>query len=90
MFANMSLGKRLTVSFTLVIALMAVLASLAYVRINDPKCVNKTFPGYFETFAGITAPAWAAIAAPGPSRVSSSGISSPAQKISWPPNRMTA
>ena len=25
-------------------------------RINDPKCVNKTFPGYFETFAGITAP----------------------------------
>lgn len=35
MFANMSLGKRLTVSFTLVIALMTVLASLAYVRIND-------------------------------------------------------
>jgi phosphoglycerate-specific signal transduction histidine kinase len=35
MFANMSLGKRLTVSFTLVIALMAILASLAYVRINS-------------------------------------------------------
>jgi methyl-accepting chemotaxis protein len=35
MFANMSLGKRLTVSFTVVIALMAVLASLAYVRINS-------------------------------------------------------
>jgi len=24
------------------------------VRINDPKCVNKTFPGYFEAFASIT------------------------------------
>jgi 3-phosphoshikimate 1-carboxyvinyltransferase len=23
------------------------------VRINDPKCVNKTFPGYWEAFAGI-------------------------------------
>ena len=22
-------------------------------RINDPKCVTKTFPDYFETFAGI-------------------------------------
>jgi 3-phosphoshikimate 1-carboxyvinyltransferase len=29
------------------------------VRINDPKCVNKTFPEYFETFAGITAGAGA-------------------------------
>lgn len=28
----------------------------AYVRINDPKCVNKTFPEYFQTFAGITRP----------------------------------
>ncbi|WP_079434024.1 bifunctional 3-phosphoshikimate 1-carboxyvinyltransferase/cytidylate kinase [Zoogloea sp. LCSB751] len=27
-----------------------------YVRINDPKCVNKTFPGYFTTFAGIATP----------------------------------
>jgi 3-phosphoshikimate 1-carboxyvinyltransferase len=27
-----------------------------YVRINDPKCVNKTFPGYFATFAGIATP----------------------------------
>ncbi|HUW28557.1 MAG TPA: bifunctional 3-phosphoshikimate 1-carboxyvinyltransferase/cytidylate kinase [Sulfuriferula sp.] len=24
------------------------------VRINDPKCVNKTFPGYFEAFSSIT------------------------------------
>jgi 3-phosphoshikimate 1-carboxyvinyltransferase len=24
------------------------------VQINDPKCVNKTFPEYFEKFAGIT------------------------------------
>lgn len=33
--SNMSLGKRLTVSFTMVIALMAVLASLAVVRIHE-------------------------------------------------------
>lgn len=26
------------------------------VRINDPKCVNKTFPGYFDQFAGIVEP----------------------------------
>ncbi|MCK0512223.1 bifunctional 3-phosphoshikimate 1-carboxyvinyltransferase/cytidylate kinase [Aromatoleum buckelii] len=26
------------------------------VRINDPKCVNKTFPTYFECFARITRP----------------------------------
>ena len=24
------------------------------IRINDPKCVNKTFPGYFDVFASIT------------------------------------
>jgi 3-phosphoshikimate 1-carboxyvinyltransferase len=24
------------------------------VRINDPKCVNKTFPGYFDVLATIT------------------------------------
>jgi 3-phosphoshikimate 1-carboxyvinyltransferase len=24
------------------------------VRINDPECVAKTFPGYFAAFAGIT------------------------------------
>lgn len=24
------------------------------VRINDPKCVNKTFPGYFPAFAAVT------------------------------------
>lgn len=29
----------------------------AAVRINDPKCVAKTFPDYFEAFAGITHPA---------------------------------
>ncbi len=33
--SGMSLGKRLTLSFTLVIALMALLAGLAYVRIAD-------------------------------------------------------
>ncbi len=26
------------------------------VRINDPKCVNKTFPAYFETFAQVARP----------------------------------
>ncbi|RTL23528.1 MAG: 3-phosphoshikimate 1-carboxyvinyltransferase [Rhodocyclaceae bacterium] len=26
------------------------------VRINDPKCVNKTFPGYFEAFARVAQP----------------------------------
>lgn len=29
----------------------------ATVRINDPQCVAKTFPDYFEAFAGITRPA---------------------------------
>jgi methyl-accepting chemotaxis protein len=33
--AGMSLGKRLTLSFTLVISLMTLLAGLAYVRISD-------------------------------------------------------
>ncbi|MCE1185153.1 MAG: bifunctional 3-phosphoshikimate 1-carboxyvinyltransferase/cytidylate kinase [Rhodocyclales bacterium] len=26
------------------------------VRINDPRCVNKTFPEYFDTFGGIATP----------------------------------
>ncbi|MDI3515360.1 MAG: 3-phosphoshikimate 1-carboxyvinyltransferase [Rhodocyclaceae bacterium] len=26
------------------------------VRINDPKCVNKTFPGYFDAFARVARP----------------------------------
>ncbi len=34
------------------------------VRINDPKCVSKTFPDYFERFAGLLAPV---IAIDGPS-----------------------
>ena len=44
------------------------LASLAGVgvRINDPKCVNKTFPGYFEAFASVTTPV-PVIAIDGPS-----------------------
>lgn len=29
----------------------------APVRINDPKCVGKTFPGYFQAFASICQPA---------------------------------
>jgi 3-phosphoshikimate 1-carboxyvinyltransferase len=34
------------------------------VRINDPKCVNKTYPDYFERFASLLAPV---IAVDGPS-----------------------
>jgi 3-phosphoshikimate 1-carboxyvinyltransferase len=34
------------------------------ITINDPKCVSKTFPGYFDALAGITAPV---IAIDGPS-----------------------
>jgi len=37
-----------------------------YVRINDPKCVAKTFPEYFATFAGI-ATAVPVVAIDGPS-----------------------
>ncbi|NMG28238.1 bifunctional 3-phosphoshikimate 1-carboxyvinyltransferase/cytidylate kinase [Aromatoleum evansii] len=36
------------------------------VRINDPKCVNKTFPTYFERFAEVTRPV-PVIAIDGPS-----------------------
>jgi 3-phosphoshikimate 1-carboxyvinyltransferase len=42
---------------------LAALAGVA-VTINDPQCVNKTFPGYFDAFAEITAPV---IAIDGPS-----------------------
>jgi len=40
------------------VAMCFSLATLGgpYVRINDPKCVNKTFPAYFATFAGIATP----------------------------------
>ncbi|MCK6376335.1 MAG: bifunctional 3-phosphoshikimate 1-carboxyvinyltransferase/cytidylate kinase [Zoogloea sp.] len=40
------------------VAMCFSLATLGgpYVRINDPKCVNKTFPEYFTTFAGIATP----------------------------------
>jgi CHASE3 domain sensor protein len=33
--SNISFGKRLTLSFTLVIGLMALLAALAYVRMGN-------------------------------------------------------
>ncbi len=36
------------------------------VRINDPKCVNKTFPGYFDALAGVARPV-PVIAIDGPS-----------------------
>jgi 3-phosphoshikimate 1-carboxyvinyltransferase len=36
------------------------------VRINDPKCVNKTFPGYFDDFAKVAQPV-PVIAIDGPS-----------------------
>lgn len=40
------------------VAMCFSLATLGgpYVRINDPKCVDKTFPEYFATFAGIATP----------------------------------
>ena len=40
------------------VAMCFSLATLGgpYVRINDPKCVDKTFPDYFATFAGIATP----------------------------------
>ncbi|MCK6394495.1 bifunctional 3-phosphoshikimate 1-carboxyvinyltransferase/cytidylate kinase [Zoogloea sp.] len=40
------------------VAMCFSLATLGgpYVRINDPKCVNKTFPEYFQTFSGIATP----------------------------------
>jgi 3-phosphoshikimate 1-carboxyvinyltransferase len=42
---------------------LATLGGVA-VTINDPACVNKTFPGYFDAFAEVTAPV---IAIDGPS-----------------------
>jgi 3-phosphoshikimate 1-carboxyvinyltransferase len=45
------------------------------VRINDPKCVAKTFPHYFDAFAKITAPV---IAIDGPS---ASGKGTVAQRV---------
>lgn len=50
------------------VAMCFSLATLSgpYVRINDPKCVNKTFPGYFDTFASIATPV-PVIAIDGPS-----------------------
>ncbi|MBL8459774.1 bifunctional 3-phosphoshikimate 1-carboxyvinyltransferase/cytidylate kinase [Zoogloea sp.] len=40
------------------VAMCFSLATLGgpYVRINDPMCVKKTFPEYFQTFAGIATP----------------------------------
>jgi len=40
-------------------AMSLALASLGgvTVRINDPDCVAKTFPGYFEALAGVATPA---------------------------------
>jgi 3-phosphoshikimate 1-carboxyvinyltransferase len=49
---------RMAMCFSLV-----ALAGVA-VTINDPQCVNKTFPDYFDALAGITAPV---IAIDGPS-----------------------
>jgi 3-phosphoshikimate 1-carboxyvinyltransferase len=35
------------------VSLDGALRQGAAVRINDPKCVNKTFPEYFKAFAEI-------------------------------------
>lgn len=37
---------------------LATLGGVA-IRINDPQCVNKTFPGYFDAFAAVMQPAGA-------------------------------
>ncbi len=53
---------------------LASLGGIA-VRINDPKCVAKTFPDYFDRFGGIAAPV---IAIDGPS---ASGKGTVAQRV---------
>jgi 3-phosphoshikimate 1-carboxyvinyltransferase len=59
------------------VAMCFSLAALAGVpvRINDPKCVSKTFPHYFDAFAQIAAPV---IAIDGPS---ASGKGTVAQRV---------
>ncbi|MHB1427286.1 MAG: bifunctional 3-phosphoshikimate 1-carboxyvinyltransferase/cytidylate kinase [Rhodocyclaceae bacterium] len=59
------------------VAMCFSLAALAGVpvRINDPKCVSKTFPDYFDAFARVTAPV---IAIDGPS---ASGKGTVAQSV---------
>lgn len=53
---------------------LAALAGIP-VRINDPKCVSKTFPDYFDVFARVAAPV---IAIDGPS---ASGKGTVAQRV---------
>jgi 3-phosphoshikimate 1-carboxyvinyltransferase len=53
---------------------LAALAGIP-VRINDPKCVSKTFPDYFDAFARVAAPV---IAIDGPS---ASGKGTVAQRV---------
>lgn len=50
------------------VAMCFSLATLGgpYIRINDPKCVNKTFPAYFDTFLHMATPV-PVIAIDGPS-----------------------
>jgi 3-phosphoshikimate 1-carboxyvinyltransferase len=59
------------------VAMCFSLAALAGVpvRINDPKCVSKTFPDYFDVFARVAAPV---IAIDGPS---ASGKGTVAQRV---------
>jgi 3-phosphoshikimate 1-carboxyvinyltransferase len=59
------------------VAMCFSLAALAGVpvRINDPKCVSKTFPDYFDAFARVAAPV---IAIDGPS---ASGKGTVAQRV---------
>ena len=46
--ASLSVGKDINNPGPLLYDLLAV-----PVRINDPDCVSKTFPGYFEAFARL-------------------------------------
>ena len=53
------------------------------VRINDPKCVNKTFPKYFEAFAGVARPV-PVLAIDGPSASGKGTVASRvAQALGW-------
>ena len=53
------------------------------VRINDPKCVNKTFPGYFEAYARVARPV-PVVAIDGPSASGKGTVAARvAQALGW-------
>ena len=53
------------------------------VRINDPKCVNKTFPGYFDAFGQVARPV-PVVAIDGPSASGKGTVAARvAEKLGW-------